>query len=161
MSSRHPRPRHAATLLLAAALAAVIPAAPALAGGDWNDGQVAWRAYDEGLAAAREQGKPICLIFFTEWCPHCTNYSGVFHDPAVVERSKEFVMVRLDRDRNRELSKKFAPDGEYIPRTYFLSPQGVLDPALKAPRDRFQYFYDEHDPASLLDGMKRALAKLR
>ena len=61
----------------------------------------------------------------------------------------------------RELSKKFAPDGEYIPRTYFLGSDGVLDPELKAPRDRFVYFYDENNPASVLAGMEAAQKKLK
>src|SRR5262249_20035756 len=85
---------------------------------DWNDAQVAWKDYEAGLAAAKKEKKPICLVFYTEWCPHCANYSHVFHDPKVVEKSKELVMVRLDKDKNAELSKQYAPDGEYIPRTF-------------------------------------------
>ncbi len=130
------------------------------AGGDWNDAGVGWRSYEDGLAAAKKEKKPICLVFFTEWCPHCRNYSAVFHDPKVVDRTKRFVMIRLDKDKNAELSKQFAPDGEYIPRTYFLSSTGTLDPAIHAPRPNFQYFYDEKDPASLLAGMDEALQKL-
>ena len=115
-------------MLAALLLATTTPFAPhAYAGGDWNDSQVQWKSYDEGIALAKKEKKPICLIFFTEWCPHCRNYSGVFHDPKVVEESKQFVMIRLDKDKNAELSKKFAPDGEYIPRTYFLTSDGTLD----------------------------------
>jgi hypothetical protein len=136
-------------------------AATARAGGNWNDGAVGWVGYEKGLAEAKKSKKPICLVFFTEWCPHCTNYSKVFHDPKVVEASKKFVMIRLDKDKNAELSKKFAPDGEYIPRTYFLGSDGVLDPELKAPRDRFVYFYDENNPASVLAGMEAAQKKLK
>jgi hypothetical protein len=151
-------------IVIALALAAVSAfSAPSSlhAGGNWNDGQIAWQPYDKGLAAAKEQKKPVCLVFFTEWCPHCTNYSQVFHDPKVVDLSKKFVMVRLDKDKNAELSKKFAPDGEYIPRTYFLSSAGALDPELHAPRPQFKYFYDEKDPAPLLAGMDAALKKLK
>ena len=130
-----------------------------MAGGDWNRSGIDWRDHDPGLTAAREQGKPVCLVFYTEWCPHCTAYSKVFHDPKVVEMSRRFVMILMDRDKNRPLSAKYAPDGEYIPRTYFLSPGGVLDGAIHAPRDKFLYFYDENDPASLRGGMEAALAK--
>ncbi len=84
-----------------------------------------------------------------------------FHDDKVVEQSKKFVMIRLDKDKNAELSKKYAPDGEYIPRTYFLSSAAVLDPTLTAPRDQYKYFYDEHDPAQLLAAMDAALKKLK
>jgi len=148
------------TALLLAALVAG-GATPAAAGGDWNDAQVQWQPYEAGLAAAKKDKKPIALVFFTEWCPHCSNYSKLFHDPKVVEQSKKFVMIRLDKDKNGELSKKYAPDGEYIPRTYFLSSDGTLDPTLTAPRDQYKYFYDERDPAQILAGMDAALKKLK
>jgi thiol-disulfide isomerase/thioredoxin len=148
-------------LVLAAAGALLAVASPGRAAHDWNDAQIAWKPYDQALETAKKDKKPVCLVLFTEWCPHCANYSHVFHDPKVVEKSKQFVMVRLDKDKNAELSKKYSPDGEYIPRTYFLSSSGELEPTLHAPRDRFRYFYDEKDPASLLAGMDAALAKLK
>src|SRR5437870_8549147 len=110
----------------------LLPAPAARAGGDWNDQGVKWVPYTDGLAAAKKEKKPVCLVFFTEWCPHCANYSGVFHDPKVIEKSKKFVMIRLDKDKNDALSKQYAPDGEYIPRTYFLSSDGKLDPDIHA-----------------------------
>jgi thiol:disulfide interchange protein len=150
------------TLGIATLLATLLSAPPARAGGDWNDGQIAWRGYQDGLAAAKKEKKPVCLIFYTEWCPHCANYSKLFHDPKVVEQAKRFVMIRLDKDKNAEVSEEYGPDGSsYIPRTYFLSADGKLDPEIHAARDRFKYFYDERDPASILAGMDAAVAKLR
>ena len=153
-------PSHA-TVLAAAIIALALTGGQALAGGDWNDAQIGWKSYDDGLAAAKKEQKPICLIFYTEWCPHCRNYSGVFHDAKVVEKSKNFVMIRLDKDKNAEISKKYAPDGEYIPRTYFLSSDGTLDPEIHAPRPQYKYFYDEAQPGSVLNGMDEALKKLK
>lgn len=143
-------------LRIALLLLAVFIATPAHAGGDWNDGQIAWQSYDDGLAAAKKDKKPVCLIFYTEWCPHCTNYSKVFHDPKVVAKAKELVMVRVDADKHKELGKKYAVDGSYIPRTYFLGPDGTLSD-IHAPREQFKYFYDERNPASILAGMDAAL----
>src|SRR5437867_53870 len=152
----HSTPRHPALALLTAALALTLRVATAHAGGDWNDAQVSWQPFEQGLAAAKKEKKPVCLVFYTEWCPHCGNYSAVFHDPKVVAESKKFVMIRLDKDKNAEVSKKYAPDGEYIPRTYFLSSDGALDADIHAPRDQYKYFYDEKDPASVLGGMTTA-----
>jgi protein-disulfide reductase (glutathione) len=132
----------------------------AVAGGDWNDANVAWQSYEAGLAAAKKDKKPVLLIFFTEWCPHCTNYSKLFHDQKVIDQTKKFVVIRLDKDKNADLSKKYAPDGEYIPRTYFLGSDGTLDPAITAPRSEYKYFYDEANPAQLLASMDAALKKL-
>jgi protein-disulfide reductase (glutathione) len=126
---------------------------------DWNDGNIKWMPYEEGLAAAKQNHLPICLIFYTTWCPHCANYSKVFSNPEVVSKAKSFVMIRLDKDKNQELSKKYNVDGEYIPRTYFLSSDGHLDESLTESRPQFKYFYSESDPASILAGMDRALKK--
>jgi thiol:disulfide interchange protein len=146
-------------LILAAAL--VLGVATGTRAHDWNDAEVAWKDYEAALAAAKNEKKPICLVVYTEWCPHCANYSHVFHDPKVVEKSKELVMVRVDKDKNAELSKRYAPDGEYIPRTFFLKPDGKLDPDIHAPRDKYVYFYDEKDPASVLAGMDKAVKALK
>lgn len=128
---------------------------------DWNDTQVQWMGYDDGLAAAKAEKKPVCLVFFTTWCPHCKNFSHIFSDPRVVEQAKTFVMIRLDKDKNAEISKRYAMDGEYIPRTFFLKADGTLDESIHAPRDKFKYFYDEQRADSLLASMTQASAKLR
>ena len=127
---------------------------------DWNDAQIHWMPYTEGLAAAKKEKRPVCLIFYTTWCPHCANYSKLFIDPSVVEKTKSFVMIRVDKDKNPEVSQQFKPDGEYIPRTYFLASNGKLDESLVEARPQFKYFYDERNPASILAGMDRALKKL-
>lgn len=132
---------------------------PATAGGDWNDSGIVWRSYADGLAEAKKAGKPVVLIFFTEWCPHCTRYSGIFHQEKVVERAKNFVMIRLDKDKEGALSAKYAPDGEYIPRTFFLSPDGTVLSSIAAPRDKYRHFFNPQDSAELLAAMDVALQK--
>jgi len=150
-------PKPVAAALLAACF--LLASAPARAGSDWNDGAIRWRSYREGLSEARLSGKPVCLVFFTEWCPHCRNYGKVFHDPEVVRAAKRFVMIRLDEDQNADLGARYVPDGQYVPRTFFLSPAGTLDASVHAPRNTYRFFYDESDPASLLGGMERALLR--
>jgi thiol:disulfide interchange protein len=122
----------------------------------WNGAQIDWQRYDAGLARAKAEHKPICLVFYTGWCPHCKNYSHVFEDPRVVERAKEFVMIRANADEESELAQRFTTDGGYVPRTYFLGPDGKLAADIHAPKPKFRYFYDEHDPAGLLAGMEAA-----
>ena len=158
------RPHTAATIIATALLLCVGVAVSRIAWAgaeDWNDANIKWQPYDQGLAEAKKTGKPICLIFYTTWCPHCANYSKVFSDPAVVKKSGSFVMIRLDKDKNQEISKQYSPDGEYIPRTYFLAPDGQLDASLSETRPQYKYFYSEKDPASILGGMDRALAKFK
>jgi protein-disulfide reductase (glutathione) len=157
---RSMRARLAVGIVFSAVL--LLSAGRAFAGAEnWNDATIPWMSYDDGLAAAKKQHKPICLIFYTTWCPHCAKYAKVFSDPKVVEKSKSFVMIRLEADKNKELSKKYNVDGEYIPRTYFLSSEGQLDQSLSEQRPQYKYFYSESDPASILAGMGRALQKLK
>jgi hypothetical protein len=151
------RIRNAAASALAA-LALVALATPALAGGDWNDAGIAWKPYEQGLAEAKTSKKPVCLIFYTEWCPHCTNYSKLFHDPAVVEMAKKFVMIRIDKDKDGATGAKYAPDGDYIPRTFFLTPDGVLLDKVTEQRSNYKYFYSESDPASVMRSMEAVIA---
>ena len=146
---------------LALALLVAWPARARAAAENWNDANIQWMDYEAGLKAAKDSHRPICLIFYTTWCPHCANYSKVFGDPELVKKSKSFVMIRLDKDKNGEISKQYSPDGEYIPRTFFLSSDGKLDASLTETRDQFKYFYDESGPASIMAGMDRALKKLQ
>jgi len=154
------RIRNAAASAVAAlaALTLVAIATPALAGGDWNDAGVAWKPYEQGLAEAKESKKPVCLIFYTEWCPHCTNYAKLFHNAALIELSKKFVMIRIDKDKDSATSAKYAPDGDYIPRTFFLTSDGTLLDKVTEQRDNYKYFYDVSDPASVMRSMNAVLA---
>jgi hypothetical protein len=143
--------------------AAAPPAGPGARGAveTWNAKQIDWQPYEAGLARARATNKPICLIFYTGWCPHCGNYSKVFDDARVVEAAKGFVMIRANADDEGAVAGKYVKDGGYVPRTFFLAPDGTLDPDLHAARPKFLYFYDEHDPSSILGGMQAALRKLK
>ena len=144
---------------LLAVAALVLLAAPVHAH-DWNDKNIAWKSLDDGLAEAKKDKKPICLVVYTEWCPHCANFAKIFSDPKIVEKAKSFVMIHLDQDKDKERAKNYAPDGGYIPRTMFLTSDGTLDKDIHAPRPQYQYFYDEKDPASIGAGMDAAIAKL-
>jgi thiol:disulfide interchange protein len=133
---------------------------PASNGETWNAQQIAWQGYEVGLAKAKAEKKPVVLVFYTNWCPHCRNYSHVFDDPKVVEESKKFVMVRANADEEGDLAARFSKDGGYVPRTFFLKPDGTLDPDIHAPKPKYMYFFDERDPKSLLAAMDEALRKL-
>ncbi len=124
---------------------------------DWNSAQIVWRDHDAGLAEARARRRPIVLIFYTDWCPHCHNYSRVFYDPELVALASSFVMIRIERDGNPELSARYALDGEYIPRTFFLTADGELRPELAGDNPDYRYFLDEDEPSELMALMQRAL----
>lgn len=130
---------------------------PPLTEADWNDAAIHWVTYADGVASSRARELPLLLVFYTDWCPHCHNYSRVFHDPEVVRLAQRFVMVRVERDGNRELSGKFDLDGEYIPRTFFVTPSGEVRTELRGGNPRYHYFLDEHAARELVTLMQRAV----
>ena len=151
--------RTAACLTILAVLAASTTM-PAFAA-DWNADGIQWREYGDALAEAKKDHKPVCLVIYTNWCGHCKNYSRVFHVREVVEASQHFVMVRANADYEPSLSRKYAIDGVYFPRTIFLRPDGTPARRIHAPRASYRYFYDEDNPASLLAGMRAARSLAR
>jgi thiol-disulfide isomerase/thioredoxin len=152
-----------ATVATTVAAPAPTPAAvaPKTQKEDWNDTGIAWQTYEAGMAKAKKENKPVCLVFFTNWCPHCRNYSKVFADPRIVTKAKEFVMIRLNADDVPDISTAHSPDGSYVPRTFFLSSEGKILADVHAPRPQYAYFYDEANPESLLGGMDAAIKKIR
>jgi thiol:disulfide interchange protein len=159
-------PPAAKTTGAVASASAVAPAAaprPAARGSGetWNAAQIDWLSYDDGVRRAAQEKKPILLVVYTTWCPHCRNFSHVFDDPRVVAHAQDFVMVRVDSDAEPDVAGKYARDGGYIPRTYFLGPDGTANTAIHTSNPRYQYFYDERDPSPLLASMDAELGARR
>jgi thiol-disulfide isomerase/thioredoxin len=125
---------------------------------DWNRKGIDWRPYGLGMRDAKKANKPIVLVFYTDWCPHRHNYSRVFHDPRLIAASKDFIMIRVERDGNRELSEQYDLDGDYIPRTLFLSSDGTVLEEFDAGRSEYRYFLDEFEADETLELMSRAKA---
>ena len=76
----------------------------------------------------------------------------------IVSLARALVMIRVERDDNRELSEMYDLDGQYIPRTFFLTPAGEVRTELGGKNPSFRYFLDEHDPSELRALMQRALS---
>ncbi len=134
------------------------PTPSAATGEDWNADEIRWLDFDAGMARARAENKPVCLVLHADWCPHCRTYAHVFDDPRIVAQAQRLVMVRVNVDQVPAVAGRYAVDGTYVPRTYFLKPDGTVLERVDAHRAQYRYFFDEHDPASILGGMLAALA---
>jgi thiol:disulfide interchange protein len=107
-------------LLLLAALAL-----PALAA-DFPKGSPKFlTSYDAAVAAAKEQNKPVVVVFSAVWCPPCQVMKrSVYPSKEVAALHDQFVWAYLDTDEdaNADAARKHKVSG--IPHIEFLSPTG-------------------------------------
>lgn len=81
--------------------------------------------WDEAVALAKKEKKPIFIDFFTEWCGPCLNMAlTVFPLPQVGEvYNKNFVCLKIDAEKGmgRELAKKYGVHS--FPSYIFVNPK--------------------------------------
>lgn len=121
--------------------------------------EVAWQTWDKGLERARTERKPVMLVVYTDWCPHCRDLGPVLARPEVVELSKRMVMISQDADeRPTWLAERFdGPYGSYVPRVFFLTSEGAVREDLQGGNPKYPYFFAPQAPDQLVAAMRRAL----
>jgi len=119
--------------------------------------EIAWRGLDEGLAAAAADRRPLMLLIHASWCGQCKALRPAFSDPALVRASEALVMVNIDQDKEPR-GRRYRPDGDYVPRVLFLTPDGAIDPELQNPgRGRYHHYFSVED--DLVAAMQQASAR--
>lgn len=107
---------------------------------------VQWFPYSETmLTQASQEGKPVFIDFFADWCAPCKELDKrTYAAPEVVERSKEFLMFKVDLTTDQdpqaeELRARYKILG--VPTLVFLRPDGTEIPELRTngfvPKDVF------------------------
>eukprot|EP00993_Chasmostoma_nieuportense_P005981 NODE_6595_length_519_cov_20.852041_g6430_i0.p2 GENE.NODE_6595_length_519_cov_20.852041_g6430_i0~~NODE_6595_length_519_cov_20.852041_g6430_i0.p2 ORF type:complete len:150 (-),score=40.03 NODE_6595_length_519_cov_20.852041_g6430_i0:69-482(-) len=119
--------------------------------------QYSWCTLDSARDEARLTNKPIMLIIHKTWCGACKALKPAFQaSPEISKLAKDFVLVNL-QDGEEPKGDEFSPDGQYIPRLFFLSADGsVLDVYNKQGNAKYKYFYPQ--PDSIVRSMKEVLA---
>ncbi len=80
--------------------------------------------YQDALARAERENKPIVIDFMALWCVPCRRMEKeTFTDPAVASLLERVVFLKVDTDEHAELAKHFDVAG--LPDIRFLNPDGT------------------------------------
>ena len=139
-------------------LSPLASAATAEHAGVFNGAEINWRDSKSGIYEASKTGKPVLMVFHATWCSACKQYRSVFKDPGIVAATKDFVMILVDADKEKEINGAFSPDGTYVPRTLFIDSAGNVSESLVGTDPKFPHTIDAENPAELLALMNKAKA---
>lgn len=76
-------------------------------------GNIYWLdSYLNGLNLANKYKRPLMIYFYTNWCKWCNKMEKeTFQDQELVKVSNQFVSIKIDGDRNKEIVIKFGING--------------------------------------------------
>ena len=146
-----------AALGLPALLAVLLMPNVALAGIEFK-GPIPWKTMAAGQAEAKAKGKPMAVVVYGDWCPKCKLLAPVFGDAPVVEAAKGLVMIHQNQDRPglpANLQRE-----TYVPRIYFLYPDGTVASGITSDNPRYPNYYRPSRVDVLTAAMKRAAHEL-
>jgi thiol-disulfide isomerase/thioredoxin len=123
---------------------------------EWK-GNVAWHTWSEALPVARSENKPILVLLYADWCPHCRALAPAFSDPQIEALSKKFVMVRQNNDDDPAWLEPYKKYGGYVPRIFFFDPKGQMREDIVSGHPRYPYFYAAEHIDLLKQSMRRVI----
>ncbi len=116
---------------------------------NWNYPSIPWRTYEDGMQEMAESNKPAVLVLQADWCLVCRNYQRLFDDPEVEKWANEYIFILGDVESQPELQRRYNVDGDYIPRTFVLDPDGGLRTDVSGSHERQRFFVDPYKPGEL------------
>lgn len=114
-----------------------------------TESSIAWQPYSAEAVANAD--KPVLIDFYADWCIPCHEMDKkTFPDPRIVEKSKRFLMLKVDLTRSdspavQQLANRFGIVG--VPTYIFLAPSGREFTQLRligfVPADEFLTVMDQ------------------
>lgn len=121
-------------------------------------GEVVWHTYAEGLEIAKREKKPIMLFVHADWCSKCRALRPLFAQPEFKKLAEDLVMVQQNADEEPAwLDALDQQYGTYVPRVFFMKPDGTVREELKSPSPRYPYFYTAGQASQLQASMRLAV----
>lgn len=145
--------------LLSTLLTAILPVvATAATPITWTD-KIPWVPFDTALTRAKAENKAVCVVIYADWCPKCRGLAPAFAGPPVSDAAGEVLMVLQNSEERPEwLAQRFGDLGNYVPRIFFLRPDGTLNNDVNSGHPRFPLFYTPGKAQLLADNI-RAVAQ--
>jgi thiol:disulfide interchange protein DsbD len=94
-----------------------------------SEAAIVWMTdLNAALQKAEAENKPIMIDFMATWCPPCRAMEdSTFNQTAVIERSLQFVTLRIDVDKQPDVAKTYKSNAQKyggigIPNILFMTP---------------------------------------
>ena len=94
--------------------------------------------FEQAKTEALNQQKPLLIDFYTDWCSWCKKMDkDIYGNKNVADFSENFVCVKIDAEKNSQLTKEFNVRG--FPTTVFLNSEATVKEVVPGylPADRF------------------------
>ena len=114
-----------------------------------------WMTWQEGRQKAAEQGKPICLVVYADWCPRCRELAPIFGQDKIAKLSQKFIMIKQDQDKRPDWLGAYQEHGRYVPRVFFFGIDGQLRSDVTSGHPRYPFFYSSRSLSALVRSMSR------
>ncbi|RUS74593.1 hypothetical protein EGW08_017635 [Elysia chlorotica] len=111
----------------------------------WGE-NIEWHSFNDAMKKAASENKHIMVIIHVMTCPACISNKYWFsRSKAIAELSQHFVMVNAQPSEIPRVIKELAPDGHYVPRILFMTPNGRVLRGVGTGHPEYNYVYmDEH-----------------
>ena len=108
--------------------------------------------------AKSDSSRPSVIILHKSWCPACKALKAKLSDSVEFEKlSLQFSMVSANEDDPLHSDSQFDLDGSYIPRVFFLNPNGEILTDIQNPKGNPNYKYYHYNAQTVMDAMNKVL----